>query len=95
VVSLRYKKPEGDVSTRIDRGIVDQGLDYSQASDDLKFASAVAGFGMLLRNSPSKGNLSYAAVLELAAPTLAHDRAGYRKEFVELVRKAKQLAGAP
>ena len=45
---------------------MDQGLDYSQASRDFKFASAVAGFGMLLRNSPYKGNLTYPAVIELA-----------------------------
>jgi Ca-activated chloride channel homolog len=95
IVSLRYKKPDGDTSTLIERGVVDQGLDYSLASDDFKFASAVADFGMLLRNSPSKGDLGYAAVLELAAPTLAHDPFGYRKEFVQLVHKAKLLSGAP
>ena len=95
VVRLRYKQPEGDKSTLIERGVVDQGLDYSQASLDFKLASAVAGFGMLLRNSPSKGNLGYPAVIELATPTLAHDPHGYRKEFVELVRKAKQIAGSP
>ena len=94
IVELRYKKPEGDTSTLIERGVVDQGLDYSQASDDFKFASAVAGFGMLLRNSPSRGNLGYAAVLELAEPTVQADRSGYRNEFVELVRKAQQLSGA-
>ena len=56
MVKLRYKKPDGDISSLIERGVVDQGLDYSQASTDLKFASAVAGFGMLLRNSPSIGS---------------------------------------
>jgi Ca-activated chloride channel family protein len=50
---------------------------------------------MLLRNSPSKGNLGYSAVIELATPALAHDPHGYRKEFVELVHKAKQISGAP
>ena len=90
VVRLRYKQPEGDKSTLIERGVVDQGLDYSQASLDFKLASAVAGFGMLLRNSPSKGNLGYPAVIELATSTLAHDPHGYRKEFIELVHKASQ-----
>ena len=95
MVRLRYKQPEGDTSTLIERGVVDQGLDYSQASLDFKFASAVAGFGMLLRNSPSKGNLGYSAVVKLATPALTHDPHGYRKEFVELVHKAKQISGAP
>ncbi|MGC8642884.1 MAG: vWA domain-containing protein, partial [Isosphaeraceae bacterium] len=93
-VKLRYKKPDADVSRLIEQSVVDRGLDYSQASRDFKFASAVAGFGMLLRNSPYKGNLSYPAVIELAQPALAHDPSGYRKEFVELVRRAEQLIQA-
>ena len=47
---------------------------------------------MLLRDSPYKGTLTYAGVLEIALPTLSRDRAGYRKEFVELVRRAQALA---
>ncbi len=90
VVRLRFKQPEGDKSILIERGVVDQGLDYSQASLDFKLASAVAGFGMLLRNSPSKGNLGYPAVIELATSTLAHDPHGYRKEFIELIHRASQ-----
>jgi Ca-activated chloride channel family protein len=94
VVSIRYKKPDGDASSLIERGVIDQGTDYGRASDDFKFAAAVAGFGMVLRNSPSRGNLGYAAVLELAEPTVQADRSGLRGEFVELVRKARQISGA-
>jgi Ca-activated chloride channel family protein len=90
-VKLRYKKPDEDVSRLREFPIVDRGTDFGHASDDLKFAAAVAGFGMLLRDSPYKGSLTYAGVLEIAQPTLARDRAGYRKEFVELVRKAQAL----
>jgi Ca-activated chloride channel family protein len=95
LVKLRYKKPDGDKSQAVEQAVVDQGLDYSQASEDFKLASAVAGFGMLLRNSPSRGTLTFDAVIELATPALAHDPYGDRKEFVELVRKAKGLAGSP
>ena len=49
-----------------------------QASDDFKFAAAVAGFGMLLRDSPYKGSLTYAGVLELAEASKGSDRSGYR-----------------
>ncbi len=55
---------------------------------DLKFASAVAGFGMLLRDSPYKGSMTYAGVIEIAEPTLAQDPSGYRKEFLAAVRQA-------
>ncbi len=42
--------------------MVDTNLDYSHASNDLKFATAVAGFGMVLRGSNYKGSLTYAGV---------------------------------
>ena len=54
-VSLRYKKPDGIEATEISRGVTDEGRDFGRASADFKFASAVAGFGMLLRESPYKG----------------------------------------
>ena len=62
------------------------------ASDDFKFAAAVAGFGMLLRDSPDKGSLTYPAVLELAEASKGSDRSGYRAEFVDLVRKAESVS---
>ncbi|APW60051.1 VWA domain-containing protein [Paludisphaera borealis] len=91
VVNFRYKKPTEDKSTLIQRPVVDRGLDYREASDDFKFSSAVAGFGMLLRRSPSAGTLTFPGVVELATPSLARDPSGYRKEFVGLVKKAQEL----
>src|SRR5205823_2475197 len=49
-VKLRYKRPDGDTSRLIQIGVVDPGKPLGEASDDLKFACAVAGFGMLLRD---------------------------------------------
>src|SRR5262249_10334743 len=64
-VKLRYKRPNEDTSRPLDQPAVDRGLDFAGASDDLKLAAAVAGFGMMLRDSPYKGSLTYAAVLEI------------------------------
>ncbi len=47
---------------------------------------------MLLRESPDKGTLTYANVLDLAAPASEKDPSGYRKEFLELVQKAATLS---
>jgi Ca-activated chloride channel family protein len=90
-VKLRYKRPDEDVSRPVEQGVVDQGLDYANASEDFKFAAAVAGFGMLLRDSPERGNLTYPGLLELAQASKGADRSGYRAEFIELVRKAAAL----
>lgn len=94
-VRLRYKQPEGEVATEIERPVVDRGVDYADASDDFKFASSVAGFGMILRHSPSVGSLTLPGVVELASPTLAHDPGGYRREFMGLVQRARDIQTPP
>jgi Ca-activated chloride channel family protein len=91
MVKLRYKQPEGDVSKLIQQGVEDTGKDYAAASNDLKFSSSVASFGMLLRDSAFKGSANYDSVLELATASKGEDKSGYRTEFLELVRKAKAL----
>jgi Ca-activated chloride channel family protein len=95
VVNLRYKKPAEDKSVPLVYPVVDQGLDFGQASGDLKFASAVAGFGMLLRNSAYKGSLTFEGVREIAQQTLNDDASGYRTEFTKLVQKAQELKNGP
>lgn len=95
VVKVRYKLPGEETSRPFKVGVVDRGLDFSRSSLDFKFASSVAGFGMLLRHSPYKGSLTYGGVLEIARSALADDPSGYRKEFVGLVEKAQTLAPPP
>jgi Ca-activated chloride channel family protein len=92
-LKMRYKQPEGDTSRKLDWAITDDGKAFGQASTDYQFAAAVAGFGLLLRDSQHKGNLTYAAALELAQAGLGSDEHGYRAEFVEMVRRAKSLRG--
>ena len=92
-IKLRYKQPDGDTSRLVELGILDSGRSFDQASDDLKFACAVAGFGMLLLNAADRGSLTYAGELEMAAlQRCPQDPSGYRREFVALVRQAQQLA---
>ena len=65
-VKLRYKKPDGDTSELIERSFVDNGSKFENAATDLKFAAAVAEFGMMLRDSQYKGNGTIGAVIEWA-----------------------------
>ncbi|WP_428308437.1 YfbK domain-containing protein [Lacipirellula sp.] len=92
-LKIRYKAPDGDQSTKLEFPIVDNGQTFAAASEDFKFASAVASFGMLLRNSEFKGNATYAAVAETAAASQGNDPHEYRQEFVYMVERAKQLTG--
>ena len=94
-VKLRYKLPEEDTSTRLEVPLVDPGTELAGTDDDFRFAAAVAGFGMLLRNSPYKGEADFDAIVELAGGARGDDPDGYRAEFVRLVRLAADLKGRP
>ena len=90
-VKLRWKEPNADVSTPMEVPVVDEGMTYSSASPDFKFAASVAAFGMTLRNSPHRGNVSMSAILELATEGAANDPGGYRAEFVTMLKQAVEL----
>jgi Ca-activated chloride channel family protein len=90
-VKLRYKKPDGDKSELVERAVTDTGANFENAAVDLKFAAAVAEFGMILRESEYKGNGTFGAVLEWAQEGKGSDANGYRSGFIELVRKAQVL----
>jgi len=65
---------------------------FAKASKDFQFASAVASFGMLLRDSPYKGDTTYDAVLEIAGSAVGQDKHEYRAGFLEMVRRAKRIS---
>ncbi len=88
-VKLRYKAPDKDVSKKLELPFVDN--KGNNVSSDFRFASAVAMFGQLLRESDFKGNASYDKVIELAKQGLNNDDKGYRREFIRLVETAKGL----
>ena len=88
-VKLRYKAPDGDISKKLELSLTDSKT--NQVSADFRFASAVAMFGQLLRNSDFKGDGSYDKVIKLAKTALDNDEQGYRREFVRLVEAAKGL----
>jgi Ca-activated chloride channel family protein len=94
-LKVKYKAPDAEKSKEaLEFTLRDDGQGFAKASADFKFAAAVASFGMLLRDSEYKGDFSYDAVLEIAREGLGADEQGYRKAFLEMVRKAKELAAA-
>lgn len=90
-VKLRYKRPNSETSEKFDFVVLDADKPFEQADKDLKFAAAVASFGMLLRDSPHRGNSSFDSVLEIAQTARGQDDWGFRAEFCQMVRAAKQL----
>ena len=58
-------------------------------SDDFRFAAAVAAWGMLLRDSEHCGSFTLEDVSALAAAAVGEDAEGYRRDFVNLVERAR------
>ncbi len=87
-VKFRYKKPDGDTSTEMVHILKDE---INQPSEDMKFASAVALFGMQLRHSKFHNNSKTDDVITLAEEGRGIDKDGYRAEFIRLVNSYQSL----
>jgi Ca-activated chloride channel family protein len=87
-VKLRYKAPDGDVSRLLSAVIQNT---PRALTPNLGFASAVAEFGMLLRDSPYKGQAAYDALQRRAKQFRGEDAEGYRAEFIRLADLAAGL----
>lgn len=91
-LKLRYKLPEADESQLQEHVIFDSGATFEQADADFQFAAAVAGFGMLLRDSEYRGDWDYQTVMRVAQSSTAADKHGFREEFIELVSLARTIS---
>jgi Ca-activated chloride channel family protein len=87
-VKLRYKAPDADDSRLITVAVRNR---VSEPSLNIGFAAAVAEFGMLLRNSESRGTATHADAAALARRFRGADPDGYRAEFIKLVELAGSL----
>lgn len=90
-IKFRYKKPAGDKSIEINKIVKNSNPATAQTSSDFKFASSVAWFGLVLRDSKliKKKNLN--EIQNLAKQNKGKDENGYRTEFVNLIEKYKAV----
>ena len=91
-LKLRYKEPEGHTSKLLEFPLTDSGAAWEKSSTDFRFAAAVAGYGMLLRDSPHKGDATWNSVAEWAQEGKGTDATGYRAEFLGLIEKARAVS---
>ncbi len=90
-VRLRYKEPKVDVSGLVETIVDDSNTSIHASSDDLRFAAAVAQFGLLLRESQHRGTASWKSVIDLASSAASLDTTGDRAKFLDLARRAETL----
>jgi Ca-activated chloride channel family protein len=93
-IKLRYKQPDGETSRLLEFPLTAEDTRLEYATDDFKFASAVAAFGMLLRGSEHSGEATFEGIQNMAYSSKGEDRHGYRQEFVELIGRAMELTPA-
>ena len=91
-VQLRYKEPTGTKSRLITHPVKVRDR-VGEPTGDFQFATAVAGFGLVLRDSEYRGLADLNQVLQLANGALGEDEDGERAEFVRLVESARGLYG--
>jgi len=88
---LRFKLPDGEKSELIETSVIDEGQSLASATDDFRFAAAVAAFGEILRGSEEVGRFSLDDVGPLARGGVWNDPGGVRGGFLDLVAKAQAL----
>jgi len=93
-VKLRYKQPDGDRSELLSVRVADEASRLASASGDLRFAAAVATFGLVLHESEHRGDASLDMARALASDALGADAGGHRAGFLRLVERARELRPA-
>jgi Ca-activated chloride channel homolog len=90
---LRYKAPDGSESKLLEWPMQRAAIksDFAQASERMRFAAAVAGFGQLLKGGRYTGDFGFVDVAKLAQDARGEDRFGYRTEFLSLIKLAQSL----
>ncbi|AZD19523.1 Putative von Willebrand factor, vWF type A domain protein [Pseudomonas chlororaphis subsp. aurantiaca] len=96
MLRVRYQAPQGGSSRLIERPILasQQHGRLAQASDDLRFAAAVAAFAQQLKDGRYTGDFGLKDTVALARGAKGEDRFGLRGEFVQLVELAQSLQTA-
>ncbi|MBN1988508.1 MAG: von Willebrand factor type A domain-containing protein [Bacteroidales bacterium] len=87
-VKVRYKNPKEDDSRLLEYRILER---KATPSNNIRFASSVAEFGMLLRESEYKGSASFSAVIARAKQSAENDKYGYKADFVKMVELCQMM----
>jgi len=87
-VKIRYKAPDANTSKLLSRPVKGTPPELAKTSVDFRWAVAISSLGMMLRESPNRGNLTWAQVKSLAEGAVGSDAEGYRKEALKMIDAA-------
>ena len=90
-IKFRYKAPDANKSRLFAQAVLDSDRSFAEASREMRFAAAVAEYGLVLRQSRFASNANLDHALAAAEQARGDDRGGYRAEFIELIKAAQKL----
>lgn len=91
-LNLRYKLPGKTKSILINTPITVQSKPFNQASENTRFAVAVASYAQQLKGGQNNGNMQWDNIIQLAQQSMKTDDYGLKAEFVDLLKIAKSLS---
>ena len=90
-LEFRYKIPGQDQSRLLVHSLNNNRNEFAASSENMRFAASLSGFGMLLKNSEYRGELSFDQVKEWAGNARSYDPFGFREEYVNLIDRVRRL----
>ncbi|OOG17124.1 hypothetical protein BWD42_16830 [Sphingobacterium sp. CZ-UAM] len=93
-VKFRYKEPDGEKSKLQQHVVQAKVTELNKVSEDLRFATAVAELGLLLRESDFKQQANFDRLIARAKAAKGTDNEGYRAEFIRMAENARDLSKA-
>lgn len=93
-VKFRYKEPDGEKSKLQQHVVQAKVTELNKVSEDLRFATAVAELGLLLRDSDFKQQANFDRLIARAKAAKGTDNEGYRAEFIRMAENARDLSKA-
>lgn len=90
-IKIRYKIPGKNTSNLFEQHIGDDQSKIESSSENIRFAAAVAEFGMILRDSEFRGTSTFESALNLAKISRGWDDDGYRAELIRLISSVREL----
>lgn len=91
-VQVRYQPIQGGASKLLQQSLQGKPKPIQQASENMRYASAVAEIGLLLMESPYRSNASFQQAINRIHAAKGIDEGGYRAEFLKLAKMAWGIA---
>jgi len=90
-MQVNYKLPDSEQSNTFSFKLENNYSNFSLASENLRFATTVAAFALLMRKSEYIKNIDYEDIINWAENAKTYNPNYYKEGFIELVKKVQKM----